>query len=168
MTRLRLLSAGLAFALPLVLVGACVSESDRAPTTFDCPPAADWPVVSAVLEHDCGTIECHGAPSRPLRIYGRNGTRASKDSAVGVEATTDEELAHNRDSVCGLEPELMTAVAAGDAEIEALTVVRKPRLFEAHKGGRVWVDDSHGLACFASWLGGTVDVGECETQLQLP
>jgi hypothetical protein len=95
--------------------------------------------VSAVLEHDCGTIECHGAPSRPLRIYGRNGTRASKDSAVGVEATTDEELAHNRDSVCGLEPELMTAVAAGDAEIEALTVVRKPRLFEAHKADRVWV-----------------------------
>jgi hypothetical protein len=167
MTRVRLALGGLGLAVSLLGAAACVSESDRAPAESTCPSETDWPMVSQVLEHGCGTLDCHGAPSRPLRLFGRNGIRMDSSSIVGVDATTEAELAQNRDSVCGLEPELMTAVMAGDAGLGELTVIRKPRLIEAHKGGRVWVkDDAPGYVCFSSWIAGDVDVDACETDLQ--
>jgi len=156
-------------AATTTLSGAgCVTEADRAPRDVACPSEVDWPIVSQVLEKSCGTQDCHGAPARPLRLYGRNGVRLSKDSIVGQGATTADELAQNRDSVCGLEPELMAAVVTGDGDVDTLTVTRKPRLLEAHKGGRVWLDASPGWTCFQSWLDGAVDQAACEADLQLP
>jgi hypothetical protein len=47
-------------------------------------------------------------------------------------------------------------------------VIRKPRLLEAHKGGRVWLADSPGFLCLTSWLDGAVDVAQCEAELAIP
>ena len=160
--------------LALVAVG-CVSTDDAAPAAFDCPDSADFPLVSQVVERRCGTLDCHGDPSRPLRIYGRSGLRldfqdpGDNPDVTGSETPTNAlELEQNRASLCGLEPEKMAAVVAGDEPPETLTIVRKPRLTEAHKGGRVFVVDQPGDRCLLSWLEGDVDTGACVEELQIP
>lgn len=157
---------------PFVLAAGCLSESDQAPATFECPPDAGWPKVSQVLERKCGTLDCHGDRGRPFRLYGRNGARLSDGDVVGeTDGTSDAELEHNRLSACALEPEQMNAVRTEDAELETLTLLRKPLLLEAHKGGRVWLEDSPGYICLTSWItsGSTaVDGAACEAELSIP
>ncbi len=152
------------------LTGTCLSAD---PAEFACPPGpapeSNFPIVSRVLEQKCGTLDCHGDRSRPFRLLGRNGARLDKGDVVGsTDGTSPAEFRENHASACGLEPELMAAVVAGDAEQESLTLVRKPRLIEAHKGGRVWRDDSPGYLCLTSWINGAVDQDACEAELLLP
>jgi hypothetical protein len=158
-----------------LLAAGCVSSDDAAPAAFDCPDSADFPLVSQVVERRCGTLDCHGDPSRPLRIYGRSGLRldfqdpGNNPDVTGSETPTNAlELEQNRASLCGLEPEKMAAVVSGDAPPETLTIVRKPRLTEAHKGGRVFVVDQPGDRCLLSWLEGDVDTDACVEELQIP
>ena len=48
--------------------------------------------------------------------------------------------------------EEMDAVVKG-APVEDLTLIRKPRLEEKHKGGRIWgTGTREGDACLVSWL----------------
>ncbi len=162
-----------AFVFLLTAGASCLSESERGPAAFDCPPGPDpatgWPIVSQVLEQKCGTLDCHGDRSRPLRFLGRNGARLDTGDVVGsTDGTTAAELRENRASACGLEPEQMGAVLAGEAELDSLTLCRKPRLIESHKGGRVWLDDSPGYICLTSWIDGAVDQAACEAELLLP
>jgi hypothetical protein len=149
----------------LSLVG-CIEE--QAQVDNACPSEDDWPIVSQVLERRCGTLDCHGDASRPLLLHGRNGKRLSPSGQVGESGTSPAEYAANRLSVCGIEPEKMTAVVAGEEDLRTLTVVRKPILDEAHKGGRVFLETSAGYLCFASWIEGDVDVDSCEAELALP
>lgn len=154
-------------------ISSCLSESERGPAQFDCPPGPDaetnWPVVSKVLEQKCGTLDCHGDRSRPFRVMGRNGARLDINDIVGsTDGTSVAELRENHASACALEPEQMGAVLAGDADLDSLTLCRKPRLIESHKGGRVWLDDSPGYICLTSWIEGSVDEAACEAELLLP
>jgi hypothetical protein len=151
------------FAVSLV---ACIEDQ----TTVDnaCPSEENWPLVSQVLERRCGTLDCHGDPSRPLLLHGRNGKRLSSAGLVGESGTSPAEYAANRLSVCGVEPEKMSAVVAGDEDPLQLTVIRKPILDESHKGGRVFLQTSPGFVCFESWIEGNVDVDSCEAELALP
>ncbi|NUP11136.1 MAG: hypothetical protein HOW73_34255, partial [Polyangiaceae bacterium] len=48
------------------------------------------------------------------------------------------------------------------------TLVRKPRLIEAHKGGLVWNEDSPGFVCLTTWIEGDVDEEACEAELEIP
>lgn len=147
----------------------CITESDEGSSDLACPSDEDWPQVSQVVEKRCGTLDCHGDPSRPLRIYGRTGPRLDPAMVIGGDqATTPEELAANRLSVCGLEPERMDAVVAGEEDLLTLSVVRKPILDEAHKGGRVFLQTSPGFVCFSSWIEGQTDLEECEKELAKP
>ena len=149
--------------------GACfLASADQEPAELGCPSDASFPVVSQVLERRCGTLDCHGDPSRPLRLYGRNGTRLTDADRVGIDPTTPAELEENRFSLCGLEPEKMSAVVAGEGDVDDLTLTRKPRLIEAHKGGRVWLDDSVGYRCLSTWIEGDADVDACESELRFP
>jgi hypothetical protein len=164
-----LLARGLVLALvalPLVALVACIEEQ----TSVDnaCPSEQNWPLVSQVLERRCGTLDCHGDPSRPLLLHGRNGKRLSSAGQVGESGTSPAEYAANRLSVCGVEPEKMSAVVAGEEDLLTLTVIRKPLLDEAHKGGRVFLQTSEGFLCFASWIEEDVDVDSCEAELALP
>ncbi len=161
---------GLAFA-------SCVDASGI--TTVKCPPEEDFKKVSPVLEQRCGTLDCHGNPARPLRIYGSIGLRAPDKKEVknpnyfpgGSEPTTDNEIALNYRALCGLEPELMNKVVTGALKPEDLTLVRKPRLSEKHKGGRVWDQGKPGDRCLTDWLQATLyqpgefDASECQIEL---
>ena len=123
--------------------------------------------VSDVLEKRCGTLDCHGTSFRPLRIYGQLGLRlpvAQKDwtgkpedyakyySGDGSIPTTADELLANYQSVIGLEPDLTTQVVEQKLLPEALTFIRKPRLAEKHKGGKIWDQAKAGDLCLTAWI----------------
>jgi hypothetical protein len=172
-----LLGGTFGVGIPLAF-GGCVEAGEV--LDANCPPFQDFPAVSAVLEQRCGTLDCHGDDARPLKIYGRIGLRATSPPEAGVDAdqyfsggsepTTDVERELNYRSVCGLEPELMNQVTAGEAPAGDLTLVRKARLQERHKGGRVFDDGNAGDRCLVRWLENRYEPGaynpvDCNTEL---
>lgn len=136
--------------------------------------------VSAVLERRCGTLDCHGQPARPLRIFGQYGLRRYEPAdsmnvenyaeyySGGKEPTTLAELEDNYRSILGLEPELTAKVYAKTAAPETLTIVRKARLQEKHKGGLLWNKGDPGDVCLTNWLTGNTDTTQCEVELGHP
>jgi hypothetical protein len=130
------------------------------------PGGADFQPVSAVLEKRCGTLDCHGSTFRPLRIYGQTGLRlpvpperwnnsfggyAGYSTGGGVKTTPDELVANYQGAVL-LEPEIMTLVMDRQVYPEELTLMRKPRLLEKHKGGQIFDAKSAGYICMTNWL----------------
>lgn len=149
----------------LLLFGACSVTSE--PTSFDAPSPQEFARVSNMLHARCGTLDCHGHPARNLRIYGENGLRLSSDDVSGARQTTPAEHSANYASLLALEPEAMQAVFRdAGRDPERLTLVRKARNAEAHKGGRA-LDDS-GDRCLLSWLEGSVDAQACFDGSVLP
>ncbi|MFO0755278.1 MAG: hypothetical protein U0359_02230 [Byssovorax sp.] len=172
-----------AMVLSMGLLGGCSSVD---PTAFDLEkgPAfgadgADFQPVSAVFERRCGTLDCHGSTYRPMRIYGQNGLRrpeikGSKNvgdfteySSGGLEPTTLAELRDNYQAIIGLEPELTARVVQHLDQPEALTVIRKARLQEKHKGGLLWYQGDPGDACLVNWFTGAGDTKPCDQELLL-
>jgi hypothetical protein len=160
-------------ALPLLAACSAVD-----PTAYDHvkgPAFGDqgdaFRPISAVVERRCGTIDCHGAAARPMRIYGQYGTRKPVDQPDpgyypgGLTPTSEDELLDNYRSMCGLEPEILARVVAKKEEVESLTLVRKPRLLEKHKGGLVWNKGDDGDTCVVNWLNGKADTTSCDTEL---
>jgi hypothetical protein len=137
-------------------------------------------LVSAVVERRCGTLDCHGAAARPLRIYGQYGLRRPEEQGSdnvqnyaeyypgGNEPTTLAELTDNYRSICALEPELLGKVFAKEADPEVLTIVRKARLREKHKGGLLWNKGDPGDLCLVNFLTGNTDTAPCEIELGHP
>ncbi len=168
-----------------VAVASCVDATlvSNAP----CPPFEDFQKVSPVLEQRCGTLDCHGNTARPLRLYGNVGLRAPDPDHAndpnyypgGKTPTTENEQMQNWRSVCGLEPELMDQVinqtVLDDTDLPAtpdiLTFVRKPRLSEKHKGGRIWDQGKPGDRCLTAWLNvsgyepGKFEDSDCKAEL---
>ena len=165
------------FAAPLLV--ACSSIDPSAQTHVVGPAFGDsgasFRPVSAVIERRCGTLDCHGSIVRPLRILGQYGLRlptaapdAGGDFPGGGLPTTTGELTSNYQSMCGLEPEKLDLVVAKQAAPETLTLVRKPRLAEKHKGGLVWNKGDDGDVCLVNWLTGVADTSTCTTELMHP
>jgi hypothetical protein len=155
--------------LALCLTG-CLSEGDLGAAPTACAPFDDFERhVAPLLERRCATLDCHGGEGRPLLIFSDIGRRRpdGPDAADpgyvtgGAVLTTRYEREGSYLSVCGLEPELMAAVVAGSEPPTALTLVRKPRLDEKHKGGRVWTAESAPDRCLQSWLRGVIDESAC-------
>ncbi|MBL9022801.1 MAG: hypothetical protein JNL21_11420 [Myxococcales bacterium] len=169
---MRPLTATLVLSVSLLGAG-CLGESDTAPLGYACPSGENFPIVSQVFERRCGTLDCHGDPSRPFRVYGRSGLRLRQPDGNGPPSgteigTTPLEIDENRFSACGLEPEIMDAVVNGQAEPDDLLLLKKPRLVEAHKGGQVLTAGSTADSCVVSWLRGSVDSLSCEAALLQP
>lgn len=155
----RRLAAALCLgALASIPIVSCVNGDDE--ITEVCPPYEDFKKVSPVLEQRCGTLDCHGDPGRPMRIYGSIGLRAPDPAEAqnpnyypgGSEPTTELELTANYRAICGLQPEIMASVVTGKRKPDSLTLVRKPRLSEKHKGGRIWDQGKPGDRCLTAWL----------------
>ncbi|MBK9262537.1 MAG: hypothetical protein IPM54_22370 [Polyangiaceae bacterium] len=135
---------------------------------------------SAVMERRCATLDCHGHASRPLRIYGQYGLRRYEPEGSpnvenyaeyysgGKEPTTLAELEDNYRSICALEPELVAEVYAKTSSPDVLTIVRKARLREKHKGGLLWNKGEPGDVCMTNWLTGITDTAQCEVELGHP
>jgi hypothetical protein len=153
------------FALP-----ACAPAPDgNARVAIVAPSAASFPAVSAFLEQRCGTLDCHGQVGRSLRLYGFVGLRLDPNDVPGGRATTPDEVDANYQSVVGLEPEVLAAVVQdGGARPERLTLVRKARGTEHHKGGALVTPGDAQDRCLTSWLAGAVDESACADALMTP
>jgi hypothetical protein len=150
-----------------VALGAC-SGPDSEPVSFAAPARAGFEGPSNVLHGRCGSLDCHGQITRSLRVYGQYGLRlAASDGPGGVE-TTAAEHDENYRSVLALEPEELAAVTAqSGARPERLTLIRKARGVEAHKGGTVFGSADPGDRCLTSWLAGNVDAEACDAGREL-
>ena len=160
-----------ACAFLLALSGlACASAPDgNARVAVVAPSAASFPAVATFLEHRCGTLDCHGQIGRNLRLYGYDGLRLAAADLPGGAPTTADEIAVDYQSVIGLEPEILaTVVEQGGAQPERLTLVRKGRGSEHHKGGALIMVGDAQDRCLTSWLAGAVDDVACADALTTP
>jgi hypothetical protein len=177
MSRARTLLA----AASLLIASGCSSVDPTAVVTVTGPSfgaqGSAFRPISSVLERRCGTLDCHGSTYRPLKIYGQIALRRpeAKDStnvksfkdyySGGSEPTTEAELFDNYTSLIGLEPEILANVVDGKALPDSLTLVRKPRLREKHKGGLIWNQSDPGDLCLINWLTGIDDTAPCDQEL---
>jgi hypothetical protein len=127
-----------------------------------CPDRASFADVSPFLESGCGTLYCHGAPARPLRIQGFAGLRLDPADRPGGNPTTAAEVDANYRAVCGLEPEIMSEVVARTSPPDALLLLQKPRNESHHKAGVIIEKGDDGDTCLTSWLDDTTDAGACQ------
>jgi hypothetical protein len=132
------------------------------------PPSADFPPVSDALEVSCGTLDCHGQVGRNLRIYGYGGLRLSAPDTPDGDPTTDLEYLSTYVSLVGLEPETLSEVVSLQADPNQLSLVRKTRGIEHHKGGqRARTGDSLDR-CIVLWLIGKFDPDPCADVINAP
>jgi hypothetical protein len=155
--------AGVAFLAPLVAVACSIPLADGRSTPEALPDAATFPPVAALLDLRCGTLDCHGTRARNLRLFGSAGLRWSPaDRPLSPTCDTPEEVEQDYESVVGLEPETMGhVVASGGADPDALTMVRKARGLESHKGGAIWATGDASDRCLTSWLSGEATRSTC-------
>ena len=150
--------------LVLLLAGvgtSCTSVDPDATVVAPCPDATQFVSVSPVLEASCGTLDCHGHPARPLRIYGERGLRLTATDLSGEALTTDAERAASRRSICSLQPEAMASIAAGDSRADMLLLVQKARGEAFHKGGAPVAAGDATDTCITTWLEGATDIQAC-------
>lgn len=151
-------------AAAVVLGAACSVESE--PKTLAVPNDDDFRYVSDMLGARCGSLDCHGQPGRALRLYSKSGLRLSPNAVPGRGPATGAEHAENYAALSLLEPEILSLVFRQAGRDPArLTLVRKARAAESHKGGRAI--DELGDRCIVSWLEGKVDKKACFQASQL-
>lgn len=161
--RLALFAAVLV-ALPVL---ACSGPATDARVSTTVPDRASFPAVADVLDHRCGSLDCHGSVARNLRLYGHEGLRLDPSARPSSKSnTTPAEYDESFLSIVTLEPELMSAVVAeGGAHPERLTFVRKARGTEHHKGGTLMIEGDAQDRCVTGWLAGRTDAAACASAL---
>ena len=158
-------------AVVTALGGAC-SSPDTAkridPIDQDAGPySAAFKAVSPMLVRRCGSIDCHGSTYRNFRLYGFGGTRLKAGPPDDPPLVLDEEAKSNYDAVIGIEPELTSLVVKeGGKGYEQLTLVRKGRGAEAHKGGPRLVAGDRADECLRKWLAGRIQLGDSDCSLE--
>lgn len=147
----------------LLVVVACVKPDASATVALDAPTQDGFPYVAELMEHRCGTLDCHGTIARNLRIYGDEGLRYSASDQPCVPAeTTTAEVGQDYQSIVGLEPEEMTAVVASHgADPEQLSLIAKPLGIESHMGGTLFSKGDDTYTCLTSWLSGLTNTAAC-------
>jgi hypothetical protein len=145
---------------------------DRGETvTVAKPDETSFAYVHPVMMRRCGTLDCHGDGYRNMRIVGYLGRRLDtnatpvQDVPHGGLPTTTAELDTTYRSVTGLEPEILTGVVRGTRPVEDLTLIRKGRYSEFHRGGSPLKDNPLADACLTSWLKGALDGQSCCREL---
>jgi hypothetical protein len=148
---------------------ACAEDVPRGSVPFAAPDRTQFDEVSPALVTRCGSLDCHGTPYRNLRLFGMFGLRLDPNHKPDTKLNADSEagqreITANYDAVVALEPEIMTEVVREPTAAHAgrLTLVRKGRGLERHKGGRRLVPDDPADRCLLSWLTGQVDVAACQ------
>lgn len=155
-------------AIAALAVACSAPGSDPRYVETTLPDRASFPPVAQLLVHRCGTLDCHGTRYRNFRLYGDEGLRLAATDRPLSPPTTVAEIDQDYEAVVGLEPELVAAVVADHgASPERLTVVRKARGTESHKGGALWAAGDDQDACLTSWLAGAVDAGACTRALSI-
>ncbi|HVW25597.1 MAG TPA: hypothetical protein VHC69_09515 [Polyangiaceae bacterium] len=164
------------FGLAAYACVACTTKYRGETEIVAGPTQTNFIYLSEVLDYSCGNLACHGAVGRNLRLYGTYGRRLDPKDVACDQTTTAAEIQANYASAAGLEPELTAEVVAAlshadidasldagiiESEVERLTLVRKARGTESHKGGTVFNEGSFGDRCLVSWFTGTIDYLSC-------
>jgi hypothetical protein len=148
-------------------MSSCTGEEYAASQIYACPSRTVFTgvddmagtavaSVSAYMERRCGTLDCHGAATIPMRLYGEFGRRhPTEGNFPGDAVTTVAELDANYGTVCTVEPE-KTAEQVGvfGPTAEELLIVRKARGIEGHKGGAIVKESDEADQCIVGWLRG--------------
>ncbi len=125
---------------------------------------ARFELVSGVLGARCGSLDCHGQVGRSLRIYSQLGLRLDANEFPGLDAgvVSEGEVLANYWASVSLEPDTMALVVSDQGrDPERLTLVRKARGSENHKGGAAIAAGSAADHCILSWLSSDVDDTAC-------
>ena len=101
------------------------------------PPRLGFELVSDAMQLHCGTLDCHGQIGRNMRLYGMYGLRLGPHDDPLNEPTSPAEYDADYWSIVGLEPEAVARVVEHQAGPEALSMIRKARGIERHKGGQL-------------------------------
>lgn len=158
----------LALRAAVALVFGCFSSASGCAEpiplqTYFPPDEKAFPPVLDALERRCATLDCHGASGRNLRLYTGSGLRLDPKDVPGTGQTTPAEYDASYWSVYGLEPEAMNAVIRdGGKDPERLSLVRKGRDTEHHKGGAILVPGDDADTCLLSWLASKLDEKACK------
>lgn len=146
----------------LFTLAACGLPQNSAVSELQVPDRASFPLVADALQPSCGTLDCHGQRGRNLRLFGGRGLRLDPRSNPADDATTEAEYLASFRSLIGLEPEALDRVvrSSGD-DPERLSLVRKARGTELHKGGVQMLPGDPLDQCLISWLSGRVNRDSC-------
>lgn len=144
------------------------AETHELADTLRAPSEAAFPDVANALQLRCATLDCHGQVGRNLRLYGFGGLRLSKTDTPMGNPTTDLEFDAAYDSLVGLEPEVMSSVVALKLDPNQLTLVRKIRGIEHHKGGQLVVKGDALDRCLVLWLTNKSDPAPCNEVVDAP
>lgn len=153
MTRPMLGALGALFGVALLACDGPTAPSQRI-TTGDAEYYASY--VQPYLEAGCATLDCHGDPGHPLRLYAELGLR--KDDALRATsiaanheptALTSEELRDNQLSLAGL-------TLANHGPGQHLALLKPLALSEggiAHEGPTLWSSRQEpGFVCLRAYL----------------
>jgi hypothetical protein len=162
-------------AAAIAVITSCASPDPNAREHASLPDETQFQPVADMMLHRCGSLDCHGTPARNLRFFGAESQRLNggdtppKNANGDVATTTPAEYDADYRSVCGLEPEAMSAVVKdGGANPERLSLVQKPRATQDHKGGKIIQIGDVQDKCLLSWLSGSTDMASCTAALDLP
>jgi len=152
----------LLLALWVAGADACSLPENDAVLGLQKPDRATFAQVADALQPSCATLDCHGQRNRNLRLYGGRGLRLDPGGNSADEPTTDGEYQASFLSVTGLEPEALDAVVnSGGLDPERLSLLRKGRGTERHKGGTQMLAGDPLDRCIVSWLAGRIDSAAC-------
>ncbi len=152
------LHASLLIAGALVLASGCNGPTGNDRHVIDLPAPETFAPVADMLGGHCGSLDCHGSSARAFRVYSVNGLRLNPSDVCGLGSVTPDEQVATYYSFIGVEPELTAQVIKeGGARPERLTVIRKARGSEHHKGGAAIHRNGTADQCFTRWLAGNLD-----------
>ena len=158
------LAVGALTALGAIGCGSDLNDTNADPTGYlAVPPRVGFEAVADAMQMHCGTLDCHGQVGRNMRLYGQYGLRLDPTFDPLNEPTSDAEYNATYESVAGLEPEAMSRVVRHVAAPDTLTMIRKPRGTELHKGGQLDVQGDPLDTCLVSWVTGAIDMNACMT-----
>jgi hypothetical protein len=150
-----------AVATLLPCIGTACTGYGHETHVVERPSRDTFSPVSGVLETRCGSLDCHGAPARNLRVYGVYGLRADGSSVTGNPDTTDEEIDLTYESVTGIDPEALKRAMGEGEDPSRWVVLSKGSGREAHVGGARLPSGSAGYRCIVSWVTGQEDLSSC-------
>jgi hypothetical protein len=174
---LRTLAAVVVLSVLAAPLGGCSEAPSDERIGILAPSSSEhaFGPVAELLEHRCGSLDCHGQPTRNLRIFGCEGMRLSPND-VSIcsrtkqgEPTTPAEHQATYRSLVGLEPTVMSEVVANHGrDPELLTFIRKARGTEQHKGGQLFTPGDDQDNCVTSWLAGRTNLTACGNAPAIP
>lgn len=168
MTRGRTVATMLAGLVLASLASGCSTPTDGRVDSAALDPAS-FPPVSDMLLRRCGSLDCHGSPYRNMRLVGFGAARLAPGELPGGGPTTADEHTYNYQSVIALEPEKIADVAASKgAKLSELTLVRKARGEEAHKGDQRITPGDDADKCLVAWLSGARNDAACNAAAKAP